>query len=114
LQVLRIPSAGESGLVTGKIIGSAALGARRCVGAQQEQIIAGIFHGLYVVGYTPARALVSIDYVPAHVLQASPDVYVPRAPLSGTARRAGWQGFKYDLDRLPPIGIVRVFPAQTP
>jgi hypothetical protein len=82
-------------------------------GPQQQQIIAGIFHGLYVVGYTPGRALVSIDYVPAHVLQASPEVYVPRAPLSGTARRAGWQGFKYDLDRLPPIGIVRVFPAQT-
>ncbi len=55
---------------------------------------------------------VRIDYIPAHVLQASPEVYVPRKPLSDTARRANWQGFKYDLNRLPPIGIVRVFPEE--
>lgn len=82
-------------------------------GPQQAQIIAGIFHGLYLVGYSPARKLVRIDYVPAHVLQASPEVYVPRKPLSDTASRAGWQGFKYNLDMLPPIGIARVFPEET-
>jgi hypothetical protein len=34
-------------------------------GPQQAQLIAGIFHGLYLVGYSPARTLVRIDYVPA-------------------------------------------------
>jgi hypothetical protein len=78
---------------------------------QQEQMIAGIFHGLYVVGFSGKGRLVQIDYVPAHVLQATPEVFLPRSPLSPTAKRAGWQGFTYDLRALPRIGIMRVYPA---
>jgi hypothetical protein len=39
-------------------------------------------------------------YVPAD-LQV-PDMFKPRNPLRETARRAGWQGFVYDLSVLPP------------
>src|SRR5262245_48962834 len=68
---------------------------------QREQMIAGIFHGLYLVGFSPRQRLVRIDYVPAHVLQASPDVFEPRNPLGPTPRRAGWTGFNYNLTKLP-------------
>jgi len=78
---------------------------------QQEQIIAGIFHSLYVAGFSSKLELIRIDYVPSHMLQATPNVFQPRAPLSATAKRAGWQGFNYDLTKLPRIGIQRVFPA---
>ena len=79
-------------------------------GPQHEQILDGIFQSLFVVGFDSAARLVRIDYVPSHILQATPAVFEPRAPLSSTARRAGWQGFVYDLSRLPPIGIRREFP----
>jgi type II restriction enzyme len=77
---------------------------------QHEQIIAGIYHGLYGVGFAPSGTLVWIDYVPAHILQATPSVFEPRRPLSSTARRAGWQGFVFNLDQIPVIGIHRVYP----
>ena len=79
-------------------------------GPQHEQIMAGIFHALYVAGFTPAGRLVRIDYVPGHVLQASPNVFEPRSPLRSAAKRAGWQGFMYDLRQLPKIGIKQVYP----
>ena len=59
---------------------------------QQEQMIAGIFHGLYLVGFSTKNKLVRIDYIPAHVLQASPRAFEPRKPLKTTAKRAGWTG----------------------
>lgn len=77
-------------------------------GPQHAQIIAGIFHGLYLVGFSTSGRLVRIDYVPAHVLQSSPAVFEPRQPLSSTAKRAGWTGFYYNLSKLPKIGIQRV------
>ena len=79
-------------------------------GPQQEQMLAGIFHGLYFVGFSPKKKLVRIDYVPGHALQASPKVFEPRKPLGPKAKRAGWTGFTYNLENLPPIGIRRVYP----
>jgi hypothetical protein len=55
------------------------------------------------------KKLVRIDYVPGHVLQASPKVFEPRKPLGPKAKRAGWTGFIYNLENLPPIGIARVY-----
>jgi hypothetical protein len=78
-------------------------------GPQQEQMLAGIFHGLYFVGFSSAGKLVRIDYVPGHVLQASPNVFEPRKPLGPNAKRAGWTGFTYNLENLPLIGIQRVY-----
>jgi hypothetical protein len=79
-------------------------------GPQHDQIIYGVFHSLFVVGFDPADKLVFIDFVPAHILQTAPDVFVPRNPLSPTAKRAGWTGFYYDMTRVPPVGIARLYP----
>lgn len=58
----------------------------------REQMEAGIFHDLYLVGFSPRGKLVRIERVSAETLHASPDVLRPREPLKATARRAGWQG----------------------
>jgi type II restriction enzyme len=77
---------------------------------QHDQIMAGIYQPLFVVGFGQAGKLVRIDYVPSHILSATPAVFEPRNPLSPTARRAGWVGFNYNLGALPKIGIKQVFP----
>lgn len=79
-------------------------------GPQNEQIVAGIFHGLFVAGFAEGKKLVFIDYVPGHVLQSNLEVFRPRNPLKKTARRAGWQGFYYELSKLPEAGVCRVIP----
>ena len=76
---------------------------------QHERVIAGIFHPVYVVTFAGAK-LARIDYVPAHMLGAHPAVFKPRARLSETAQRAGWQGFVYDLRELPSVAIQQVYP----
>jgi hypothetical protein len=78
---------------------------------QQEQIAAGIFHGLYITGFRQSGRLVRIDYVPGHILEATPQVFEPRAPLTATAQPAGWTGFIYDLKTLPPVGVIPVYRA---
>ena len=79
-------------------------------GPQQAQMISDIFHGLYLVGFSPKGRLIRIDYIPAHILRVTPDVFEPRNPLRPTAKRAGWQGFYYNLTKLPKIGVQTVFP----
>lgn len=84
-------------------------------GPQHERIIAGIYHGLYVVAYrSDGRTLVSIDFVPPHILEASPSVFEPRKPLSANAKRAGWTGYMLNLEVLPAVGLKRVFPISSP
>lgn len=73
-------------------------------GPQHEQIMAGIYHSMFVARYDATARLLSIDYVPAHILAATPSVFEPRPRLSATARRSGWQGFYYNLGRLPAVG----------
>lgn len=77
-------------------------------GPQHEQIIAGIYHGLYIVCYDKSDTLARIDFIPAHILQATPEIFEPRKPLSESAKRAGWQGFVIRLDRVSAIGIKQV------
>lgn len=107
LQVLRLSCASKSMAGPGvqdlpdRILGAA-------WGPQHEQIVAGIFHGLYLVGFTKGKRLIRIDYVPAHILQATPEVFEPRNPLGPNARRAGWTGFYYNTTQLPRIGIKRL------
>jgi Dam-replacing family len=79
-------------------------------GPQHEQIIGGIYHGLFIAGFSQAGRLVRIDYIPAHILQTTPEIFEPRAPLRGTAKRAGWQGFYYNLAKLPTVGRARLYP----
>lgn len=79
-------------------------------GPQHEQITASIFHSLYVVSFSSSGRLLRIDYIPSHILQSSPEVFEPRAPLRETAHRAGWQGFIYNLSKIPAVGINQVWP----
>jgi hypothetical protein len=102
-QVKAVTLAGED--LPDRILGAA-------WGPQHEQIIAGIYHGLFLVGFSKAGRLVRIDYIPAHILETTPEIFEPRKPLGPTAKRAGWQGFIYNLAMLPPIGRQRVYPAR--
>lgn len=76
----------------------------------REQIEEEIFHDLFLVGFSPRGRLVRIERVSANALRKSPEVFAPREPLRETARRAGWQGFTYDLRRLPFGAREQVFP----
>ena len=68
-------------------------------GPQRERMDAGIYFPLFLVlvnaGATSRRRY-SIPYLPADL--QSPEMFKPRGPLSANARRAGWQGFIYDLE----------------
>jgi hypothetical protein len=80
-------------------------------GPQQDQIIAGIYHGLYLVGFRQnGKTLVRIDFVPPHILEVTPSVFEPRKPLSATAKRAGWTGYTLVVSELPRVGIRRIYP----
>lgn len=82
-------------------------------GPQQERIVAGIYHGLFLVGYRQdAKTLVRIDFVPPHILEATPSAFEPRKPLSPTAKRAGWTGFMLNVAALPKVGISRIYPPR--
>lgn len=79
---------------------------------QEEKIKAGIYHPLYVVKVVQGKP-VEIDYIAADFL--NPEMYRPRKALSSQARRAGWQGFYYDLRKLDEHVMVEVWssPDQT-
>jgi transcription elongation factor Elf1 len=79
---------------------------------QHDRIIAGVYHGLYLVGYRQnAKTLVRIDFVPPHILEATPGVFEPRKPLSATAKRAGWAGYTLVVSELPKVGRRRIYPS---
>ena len=57
---------------------------------------AGIFFPLFLVLATANRRKYAIYYLSADLQRM--EMFKPRKPLSQTAKRAGWQGFNYDLD----------------
>ncbi|MGA2311876.1 MAG: DpnI domain-containing protein [Xanthobacteraceae bacterium] len=61
---------------------------------QKERMGSGIYFPLFLV-LVDAKNKYAIFYLPADVQQ--PSMFRPRVPLSSTAKRAGWQGFVYDL-----------------
>lgn len=63
-------------------------------GPQLERMEAAIYFPLFLVLVNAAREY-SIFYLAADLQE--PNMFKPRKPLSGTARRAGWQGFIYDM-----------------
>ena len=68
VKATKLPANGE---LPRRILGAAC-------GPQQEQITAGIYHEMFIAGYaTDETTLVRIDYVPAHILQATPQVFEP-------------------------------------
>jgi hypothetical protein len=64
---------------------------------QKERMDAGIYFPLYLV-LSKDRGEYSIFYLSADL--QNPELFIPRKPLSKDARRAGWQGFYYDLSEV--------------
>ncbi|TBZ07836.1 DpnI domain-containing protein [Rhizobium leguminosarum] len=63
-------------------------------GPQRERMEAAIYFPLFLVLVTGEQEY-SIFYLSADLQE--PAMFKPRKPLSETARRAGWQGFIYDM-----------------
>ncbi|QND32400.1 hypothetical protein HB772_09040 [Sinorhizobium meliloti] len=63
-------------------------------GPQLARMQAAIYFPLYVVLVAPTQEY-SIFYLSADLQE--PEMFKPRKPLSESARRAGWQGFVYDM-----------------
>jgi type II restriction enzyme len=63
---------------------------------QKERMEAGIYFPLFLVLVNESRRH-SIFYLSADVQQ--PAMFRARTPLSDRAKRAGWQGFEYDLSK---------------
>ena len=67
-------------------------------GPQQERMKAGIYFPLFLVLTPKDRREYAIYYLSADLQK--PEIFVPRKPLSASAKRASWQGFNY---RLGPV-----------
>ena len=67
---------------------------------QRVRMEAGIYFPLFLVLVTPARDFFSIHYLPADFQDEA--MFLPREPLGVNAKRAGWRGFNYDLERAGP------------
>lgn len=72
---------------------------------QKERMDAGYFFPLYLVLVDPKRKY-SIYFLDAKFQK--PEIFRPRSPLSATARRAGWQGFMYDINETVAKSFVRL------
>ena len=73
-------------------------------GPQKERMDAAIFSPLFLVLRSPigkAIYYLSTDF-------QNPELFVPRKPLSQQARRAGWQGFSYDLSSIKAGALIRL------
>jgi hypothetical protein len=65
-------------------------------GPQKERMDAGIYFPLFLVLIASDRKRYSIFYLSADLQR--PEMFEARRPLSQKARRAGWQGFLYNLE----------------
>jgi len=65
---------------------------------------AGIYFPLFIVLRSGTRS--AVYYLPTDF--QSPKIFEKRAPLSLSAKRAGWQGFTYNLDVLDRRAVVRL------
>lgn len=62
---------------------------------QKARMDSGIYFPLFIVLVAAAIDEYAIYYLPSDL--QTPEMFRPRNPLSLTARKAGWQGFRYDL-----------------
>ena len=77
-------------------------------GPTKERIDAGIYFPLYLVLVDKANPAHSSIWYLSPDLQP-PEMYVERKRLSENAKRAGWQGFQYDLKPVKSH-FVKLFP----
>lgn len=71
---------------------------------QQERMKAGIYFPLYLVLRSGTES--AVYYLPTEF--QLPRMFKKRKPLSKTARRAGWQGFTYNIGILDQRAVVRL------
>ena len=64
-------------------------------GPQQGRMAASIYFPLFLVLVSETTLEQAIFYLPADL--QTEEMFQPRKPLGPDARRAGWQGFVYDL-----------------
>lgn len=74
-------------------------------GPQKERMDAGIYFPLFLVLVSDSKS--SIYYLSADL--QDPKMFIPRKPLSPSAKRAGWRGFVYDMSQVPVGAVVRIF-----
>jgi type II restriction enzyme len=63
---------------------------------QKERMNEGIYFPLYLILVNQNNY--SIFYLSAD--NQSEEIFIPRKPLSSKARRAGWQGFMYNISKI--------------
>ena len=71
---------------------------------QKERMDSGIYFPLYIVLINEKKY--SIYYLP--VDYQDKEIFVKRKPLSKNAKRAGWQGFYYDLKKINKDTLKRI------
>ena len=71
---------------------------------QKERMDSGIYFPLYIVLINEKKY--SIYYLP--VDYQDKEIFEKRKPLSKNAKRAGWQGFYYDLKKINKDTIKRI------
>jgi len=75
-------------------------------GPQKERMDAGIYIPLFLV-LVRSQTDFAIYYLSADLQRT--EMFLPRKPLSENAKRAGWQGFNYDMSLIPQGAIVKLF-----
>ena len=70
---------------------------------QQERMTAGVFHALWFVRIDGKLKPQEVWMISSEAQDA--EMFVPRKPLSSTARRAGWQGYLIDTGRFADRAI---------
>jgi Dam-replacing family len=75
-------------------------------GPQRDRMKAGIYFPLFLVLRNERNS--AVYYLPTEF--QNPRMFKKRARLSATARRAGWQGFSYDLSSIGKSAVVRILP----
>ncbi len=73
-------------------------------GPQRERMEAGIYFPLFIVLVNNKQY--SIFYLSADLQH--PEMFVACKPLSTDAKRAGWQGFYYDMSKVAEGAVVRL------
>lgn len=75
---------------------------------QKERMDAGIYFPLFIVLRQRERASrFSIYYLPIDF--QTKKMFRKRPPLAKTAKRAGWQGFIYELNKIDKNAIMKVY-----
>ena len=72
---------------------------------QKARMDAGIYFPLFLVLSTNDQKKYTIYYLPSDL--QNPDIFMARKPLSGNAKRAGWQGFICRLESVE-LSFVRL------